>query len=78
MTRSKPAKIVKNKTDIVSFLPQRDISYCSPGRKDTVYCGKSVEGEKTYHARHHLLVIIKECVEYYNAERRGNDKITFY
>ena len=49
--RSRPSKIAKNKTDVVSFLQQLDISYCAPGRKNTVYCGKLVEGGKIYHAK---------------------------
>ena len=44
--RGRPLKIVKSKTDIVSFLQQPYISYCAPGRKDTVYYRKSVEREK--------------------------------
>ena len=30
----------------MSFLDTPDISYCKPGRKDTVYCEKYSNGEK--------------------------------
>ena len=67
--RGRPSKIIKNKIDDVSFLQQPDISYCAPSRKDTVLCGKLVEGEKIYCAKHYLLYSIKELVEFYNHER---------
>ena len=54
--RGRPSKIVKIKTDVVSFLQQPDISYCAPGRKDIVYCRKSVEGEKIYRAKHYCII----------------------
>ena len=43
-----------------------------------MYCGKSVEGEKICRAKHYLLYNIRELVEFYNHERKDNDKITFY
>ena len=75
--RGRPSKIVKNKTDVISFLQQPDITYCAPGRKDTVSCRKSVEGEKIYRAKDYLLYNIRERAEFYNHERKDNDKITF-
>ena len=43
-----------------------------------MFCGKSVEGEKIYHTKHYLLYNIRKLVEFYNHERKENDKITFY
>ena len=38
--RGRPSKIVENKTDIVSFLQQPNVSYCAPGRIDTIYSSR--------------------------------------
>ena len=42
------------KDSIISFLERPDISYCKPGRKDTVYCGKNDKNEKIYWSKHFL------------------------
>ena len=44
---------------LVSFLERPDISYCKPGRGDTVYCGKNQAGEKNYKSKHYLLWTLK-------------------
>ena len=43
------------KDSIISFLERPDISYCKPGRKDSVYCGKNDKNEKIYWSKHFLL-----------------------
>ena len=43
-----------------------------------MYCGKSVEGEKIYRAKHYLFYNIKELVELYNDEHGDDDKTTYY
>ena len=42
-----------------------------------MYCGKSAEGEKICHAKHYLLYNIRELVEFYNHDRKDNNKITY-
>jgi len=37
---------VEVKQQVVSFLERPDISYCKPGRADTVYIGKDDNGQK--------------------------------
>ena len=53
---------------LVSFLERPDISYCKPGRGDTVYCGKNQAGEKIYKSKHYLLWTLKELVEIFNID----------
>ena len=40
---------------IARFSEKPDISYCCPGQKDTVYCGKAEDGEKMFKPKHYLL-----------------------
>ena len=40
---------------VISFLEKPGISYCKPGRKDTVYTGKDENGESQYRLHHYLL-----------------------
>ena len=57
------------KRDTVKSFPERpDISYCKPGRRDTIYCGKNQQGEKEYKSKHYLLWSFKEIVQMFNAE----------
>ena len=49
------------------------MSYCKPGRADTVYCGK---GEKVYRSKHYLLWTIKEALELYNSEH--STKVSYH
>ena len=51
------------------FLDRPDISYCKPGQKDTVYCGKDSNGEKILKPCHYLLWTYKEIVGLYNLEK---------
>ncbi|KAJ8047025.1 hypothetical protein HOLleu_05901 [Holothuria leucospilota] len=63
-----PAFKETQKTWIIGFLKRSNISYTCPGRKDAVYVGKSVDGERQYHAKHYLLWYIKEIVPMMNEE----------
>ena len=60
-----------NKEKIVAFLEQPDISYCSPGRKDTAYCGRS-DGVKVYCSVYYLLFTYSNLVYLYNKENYSN------
>ena len=37
--------------EAILLLERPDISYCSPGREDTVYCGKDNNGVRTYKSK---------------------------
>lgn len=67
---------IKNKEVVMSFLERPDISYCKPGRRDTIYCGKNENGEKVYKPKHYLLWSLKEVVDMFNNEHDFN--ITYY
>ena len=60
----------------MSFLERPDISYCKPGRRDTIYCGKNENGEKVCKPKHYLLWSLKEVVDMFNNEHDFN--ITYY
>ena len=60
----------------MSFLECPDISYCKPGRRDTIYCGKNENGEKVYKPKHYLLWSLKKVVDMFNNEHDFN--ITYY
>ena len=60
-----------------SFIEQPDISWCSPGRDDTVYCGKK-DGVKIYKAKHYLLNSLREIVSLYNEEHADEKPTTYY
>ena len=47
---------------IVRFLEKPDISYCCPGRKDIVYCGKSEDRKKMFKPKHYLFHTIRKVV----------------
>ena len=40
---------------IIAFLERPDMSYCKPNCKETVYCGKDLNGESVYKPKHYLL-----------------------
>ena len=77
---NKPGQPQKKTTEvwdrIVSFLEKPDISYCCPGQKDTVYCGKSEDRKKMFKPKHYLLHTIREVVAAYNEEHQ--EPITYY
>ena len=60
---------------VISFLEKLDISYCKPGRKDTVYIGKDENGESQYQPHHYMLLTFKEIVSMFNSEH--DDQITY-
>ena len=62
---------------ILDFLEQSDIAYVCPGRKDTVYLGKDVTGERIYKAKHYLRWTFDEIVAMYN-EDNPEDKVSYY
>ena len=68
-TPGRPSKVLQNKDGIIAFLEQPDISYCSPGRKDTAYCGKSND-IKIYCPKHDLLYTYKERSLYLYSTRK--------
>ena len=63
---NKPGQPQKKTTEvwdrIVSFLEKPDISYCCPGQKDTVYCGKSEDRKKMFKPKHYLFHTIRKVV----------------
>ena len=66
---------VKTKELLIGFLERPNISYCKPGRGDTVYCGKN----EIYKCKNYLLWTFKELVELYNSDRDdGSDEISYY
>ena len=66
---------VETKELLIGFLERPNISYCKPGRGDTVYCGEN----EIYKCKHYLLWTFKELVELYNADRDdGSDEISYY
>ena len=67
---------IKNKEVVMSFLKLPNISYCKPGRRDTIYCGKNKNSEKVYKPKHYLLWSLKEVVEMFNNEH--DFSITYY
>ena len=74
-TPGRPSKVLQNKNSIIAFLEQSHISYCTPGRKDTAYCGKS-NGIKIYRPKHYLLYTYNELVSSFNEE--NEEKVTYY
>ena len=75
----RPKISVENNELLLAFSERPDISYCKPGRGDTVYCGKNEMGDKIYKSKHYLLWTFKELVEQYNADRDdGSDEISYY
>ena len=50
-----PVISVEFKERAIHFLERPDISYCNPGRPDTVYCGKNNRGDEIYKSKHYLL-----------------------
>ena len=66
----RPVISAEFKERVIHFLERPDISYCKPGRADTVYCGKNDSGDKIYKSKHHLLWTIQDMVELFNIENR--------
>lgn len=58
---------------VIAFSEKPDISYCCPGRQDTVYCGKEEEGKKVYKSKQFLLWAIREIVALHNNGRRYSE-----
>ena len=50
-----PVISVEFKERAIHFLERPDISYCNPGRADTVYCGKNNRSDEIYKSKHYLL-----------------------
>ena len=65
------------KERVIHFLERPDISYCKPGRADTVYCGKNNRGDKIYKSKHYLLWTIQDMVELFNIEN-SLEKVPYY
>ena len=61
---------------VILFLEKPDISYCKPGRKDTVYIGKDENRESQYQPHHYIFWTFKEIVSMFNSEH--DDQITDY
>ena len=55
VTTDRPCNLNNIKDSIIFFLERPDISYCKPGRQDTLYCGKNDKNEKIYQSKHFLL-----------------------
>ena len=64
----RPVISAEFKERVIHFLESPDISYCKPGRADTVYCGKNNRGEKIYKSKYYLLWTIQDMVELFNIE----------
>lgn len=60
----------------IDFLQQPYITYCSPSRKDTIYCGKDENGKSQYKPERYLLCILHEIVSLYNEE--NEEKTSYY
>ena len=65
------------KERVVHFLERPDISYCKPGRADTVYCGKNSMNDKICKSKHYLLWTIQDMVELLNIEN-PLEKVSYY
>ena len=63
-----PSILKTTKEAVMSFLERSDISYCKPGWKDTVYCGKDSNGEKIFKTHHYILWTHKGIVGLYNSD----------
>ena len=75
----RPKIPVQSKELLIAFLERPDISYCKPGRGDTVYCGKNETGGKICKSKLYLLWTFKVLVELYNADcDYGSDEISYY
>ena len=61
----------------IHFLEGPDLSYCKPGRADTVYCGKNDRGDEIYKSKRYLLWTIKDMVELFNIEN-PLEKVSYY
>ena len=59
---------------IIAFLERSDISYCKPDRKETVYCGKDLNGESVDKPKHYLLWTLREILNHFNSD----EKFYFY
>ena len=75
-SKGHPSILKTTKEPVMLFLERPDISYCKPGQKDTVYCGKDSNGEKILKPCHYLLWTYKEIVGLYNLENEL--QITFH
>ena len=64
----RPVISVEFKERVIHFLERPHISYCKPGRTDTVYCGKNDRNYKIYKSKHYLLRTIQDMVELFNIE----------
>ena len=65
------------KERVIHFLELPDVSYCKPGRADTVYCGKNNRGDTIYKSKHYLLWTIQDMVELFNIEN-PLEKVSYY
>ena len=61
---------------IVAFLERPDISYCKPDRKETVYCGKDLNGVSVYKPKHYLLWTLHETLNQFNPDESFT--LTYY
>ena len=68
LNAGRPSISDDTKETIKAFLERPDISYCKPGRNDTVYCGKNNEGIKEYKSKHYLLWTIREILDLFHKE----------
>ena len=59
---SRPTIPAATKEALIALFERADISCCKPGRADTVYCGKNLDGEKIYKSKHDLLWTLYELV----------------
>ena len=73
----RPVISAEFKERVVHFLERPDISYCKPGRADTVYCGKNSMNDKIYKSKHYLLWTIQDMVELLNIEN-PLEKVSYY
>ena len=74
--QGRPSVSDSAKDKLLSFLKQPDISYCSPGRRDTVYMGKDASGERVYIEKYYLLWKLREIVTMLNLIKTKMHPIT--
>ena len=67
-SKGHPSILKTTKEAVMLFLDRPDISYCKPGQKDTVYCGKNSKSENFFKPHHYLLRTYKVVVGLYNLE----------
>lgn len=58
----------EKKEFLITFLKSEGISYTMPGRKDQVYIGKGLDGQRIQEPKHYLLWTLREILAMLNQE----------